>query len=143
VKVILLKDVGGVGRRDEVREVSDGYAFNFLIARGLAVQATSEALARHEKNVSASAAKRAADEERLAKSIRALEGKRIELTVRATEKGGLFKSIGADEIQKALGDIPQDAIVLQKPIKSTGEHQVTIRASGAEAHISIAVSAIK
>ena len=47
MKVIFTKDVGGVGVRGTVKDVSDGYAQNFLIARGLAEQATTEKLAAH------------------------------------------------------------------------------------------------
>ena len=49
MKVIFLKDVGGVGQRGSIKEVSDGYAMNFLIAQGLAVQATPEKVAAHAR----------------------------------------------------------------------------------------------
>ena len=71
---------------------------------------------------------------------------RIEIKVRATEKGGLFKSITTGDIVKAIKEqknvtIAADAITLEKPLKTTGDHQLKIRAAGAESQITFVISA--
>ena len=143
MKVILLKDVGGIGQHGTVKEVADGYGFNFLIARGMAVQATPEKLKAFETKLKEEAAVREKEHAALKSVVQSLEGKRVEIQARATEKGGLFKSISAADIMKALGvGISEDAVALLKPIKETGEHAATIRAAGVEARITVVVSAV-
>src|SRR3989344_5006535 len=102
MKVIMLKGGGGVGQRGKIVEVSDGYALNFLIPRGSAEQATRDKVAKHaaREKLEHEAA------ERNTAALRALvasaSGERVTLKARATEKGGLFKSITADDVAKAL-----------------------------------------
>ena len=140
MRVILIKDVGGVGRHGEVKNVADGYGFNFLIARGLAVQATPEKVAAHEAATKREEEAREKERAALKSIVESLEGQRIEMKVRATEKGGLFKSITAADIKKALEkNIPEDAIQLAKPIKEVGEHTVALSAAGAKANVTIVV----
>lgn len=142
MKVLFLKDVGGVGQAGTIKNVSDGYAMNFLIARGLAVQATPEKIAAHDAQVKREGEAHAAEEAELKKAIQSVEGMRIEMKVRATEKGGLFKSITAADIQKSLGkNIPESAVQLEKPIKEVGEHAIKIKAAGVSAEIILAVKA--
>lgn len=144
MKVILLKDVGKVGQQGSVVDVADGFALNSLIPRGLAAQATAEKLAAHEAMQEQKAVARAHEAEALAATVRSVENARIELKLRATEKGGLFRAVTADDIAKALlaqrrALIPANAVGLAKPIKEVGEHAITIRASGAEAHVVLTI----
>lgn len=146
MKIILKKDVGGVGRAGEVKEVADGYAMNFLIGRGFAEQATPKKLAQHENHVAEISAARKAEDEKLGSRIKSLEGARITLVARATEKGGLFKSVGVKEIVSAIQDqkqisVPEDAVQLDGAIKETGEHTIKISAVGAEAKVTLEVKA--
>jgi large subunit ribosomal protein L9 len=142
MKVLFLKDVGGVGQAGTIKNVADGYAMNFLIARGLAVQATPEKIAAHEAAAKRAGETHAKEQAELAKAVQALEGSRIEMRVRATEKGGLFKSITASDIRKSLkASIPEDAIQLGKPIKEVGEHSVKIKTAGVSAEIIVAIKA--
>ena len=143
MKVLFLKDVGGVGKAGTIKNVSDGYGMNFLIARGLAVQATPEKIAAHDAQVKREGEAHAAAEAELKKVVQSLEGSRIEMKVRATEKGGLFKSITASDVQKSTrANIPETAVVLPKPIKEVGEHHIKISAAGAESTITLVVSAL-
>lgn len=140
MKVLFLKDVGGVGQAGKLKEVNDGYAFNFLIARGLAVQATPEKVAEYQAKQKREGEASAASQAALKKTVESLKGARVEIKVRATDKGGLFKSITATDILKALvKDIPLDAVQLEKPIKQIGEHSIKISAAGAESTIVFAV----
>ena len=147
MKVILLKDVAKVGQHGTVQEVADGYALNFLIARGLAVQATVEKVAAHAATQKKEEEARAkAGAERM-KAIRSVEGTRVEVKVRATEKGGLFKSILAADIVLAIAkergvQIPTESIVLPKPIKEVGEQTIEIRSGDARSEIVLVVARV-
>ncbi|MEK7069086.1 MAG: 50S ribosomal protein L9 [Patescibacteria group bacterium] len=142
MKIIFLKDVGGAGRVGEVKEIANGYAMNFLIPRGLAEQATPEKISAHEKRVASDVASKKEKEQKLASAVHSLEGARIELKVRATEKGGLFKAVTVADIIKLLNvDIPEDAVRLEKPIKKTGEYKIGIVLGTAKAEITLAIIA--
>lgn len=146
MKIILLKDVGGVGKKGDIRDVADGYALNLLIPQRAAEQATKEKMVQHEDEQKKRAEVRAQEEAALAAIVSGLKGERVELSVRATEKGGLFKSIGAAEIAAAVlaqkrMRIPESGIQLEAPIKTTGEHPVSISGAGAKAEIVVVIVA--
>jgi large subunit ribosomal protein L9 len=143
MKVILLKDVGGVGQHGTIKEVADGYGFNFLIARGLAVQATPEKIKAYEAQVKIESTEKEKMKAELKRTVQSLEGQRFAIKVRATEKGGLFKSVTSADISKLLqAKIPQDAILLEKPIKEVGEHAIKISAAGAQSTITLVVTGV-
>lgn len=144
MKIIMLKDVGGVGRHGEVKDIADGYALNYLIPNGLAKQATAQAIATHDDEQRKESEARERERQVLVENVKSLEGGRIELTARATEKGGLFKALSAQDVQKALQEqrkvvLPADAIMLEKPIKEIGEHSIEIKTAGASARLVVAV----
>ncbi|MDO8514125.1 MAG: 50S ribosomal protein L9 [bacterium] len=146
MKVILLKDVAKVGQHGAVKEVSDGYGLNFLIARGLAVQATPEKIAAHATAQKREEEAREEATKALRVAIQSLEGARIEISARATEKGGLFKSIVARDVANAISEkkgvhLLIEAIQLEKPIKETGEHAIDIVSGDAKARINLAITA--
>ena len=147
MRVILLKDIAGVGQKGDVKEIADGFAQNKLIPQGLAEQATPEKLAAHESAQKREAAERAKEKTALAKSIQALEGVRIEISARATEKGGLFKSIGTKEIMAALAkkgsSVPEDAVRLPKPIKEIGEYEVELAFGDVRVRITTAITPVR
>jgi large subunit ribosomal protein L9 len=138
MKIILLKDVAKVGQQGSVKDVADGYALNFLIARGLAKQATKEALASHEKLQVEIGNRKAKEQDELKAKVESLRGTRIELTLRTTEKGGLFKTVGPKEIADALQQqksvaLPEEAIHPLEPIKAIGDHVIKISLPGRQA----------
>ncbi|HEX8994179.1 MAG TPA: 50S ribosomal protein L9 [Candidatus Paceibacterota bacterium] len=146
MKVILLKDVKGVGRIHDVKDVADGYAINNLMPRKLAEVATPEKIARIEATRAQHEKEAAAHEAELAAHVRSLNNARFELTVRATPKGGLFKAIGSPEIIRAIKaekgiDLPESAIDLDHPIKTTGEHTVPLHVQNIKSTITVAVIA--
>lgn len=148
MKVIFLKDVGGVGQAGAVKEVADGYGQNFLIARGFAVQATPDALAAYEAKQKREGEARSHTEEAMTKAVQSLEGAQFVLEARATPKGGLFKSVTVNAIAKLLLDqknvqIPVEIIELPKPIKELGEHEITIRTANAVAHITLSIKSVE
>lgn len=130
--VILTKDVKGTGKAGDVVKVNDGYARNMLIPRGLAKEATDGNVRSLEKQKKIMAEKQAADKQ----AAQELAEKIGQLTVQIVSKGGdsgrLFGSITSMDIADALAqqhDIKVDKkkIVLDSPIKETGEHQVKVK----------------
>ena len=131
MKIILLDDVTKVGRRGEVRDVSDGYARNFLIPKKLALSATDgnlKNLAHIKRQQDAKADRVKADAEALRAKIEALV---YEERRQASEEGKLFGSVTSQDVADFLGTrgVPMDRkrITLDEPIKALGEHSVSIR----------------
>jgi len=131
MKVILLDDVTKVGRRGEVRDVSDGYARNFLIPKKLALSATAGNLKNLEqikKQQDAKADRIKTDAESLRAKIEALV---YEERRQASEEGKLFGSVTPQDVADFLGArgilMDRKRITLEEPIKALGEHSVSMR----------------
>ena len=131
MKVILLDDVAKVGRRGEVRDVSDGYARNFLIPKKLALSATAGNLTNLEhikKQQDAKAGRIKDDAEGVRGRIEALT---YEERRQASEEGKLFGSVTSQDIADFLNKngvkIERRRISLDEPIKTLGESSVAIR----------------
>jgi len=145
MKVILLKDVRSVGQHDEVKNVADGYAFNFLFPKKLAEPATEEKIRQLEARKKAHEAELTKEAEALTNKVMQIKGKKVVIQARATEKGGLFKSIAKKDIAKAILaehslEIPESAIELtENHIKTTGEHKVVLVSSGGKAELAVVV----
>lgn len=144
MKVILLADVKKVGRRNEVVDVSDGYAHNVLIRGKLAIPATPDQLKRIEKEKGKQADTKAFSETLLAKNIESLKDKRLTVQARANEKGKLFQTIHIKEIAEALEkefgvSIPVSSIQ-SDDIKQVGEYTVAITTGGTKARMVIVVA---
>ncbi len=147
MKVIFLKDVRGVGRIGDIKEVADGYAFNALIPRGAAEQATLEKIKKHEEVRARVASEHRAAEEALVARIKSVHGVRIVLRVKATEKGGLFKSIGAKEIAHVIQTethttIPLESISLEHPIKTVGDYTIPVTHASVRTEFTLVVQAL-
>lgn len=134
MKVILLDDVSKVGRRGEVRDVSDGFARNFLIPKKLALTATDGNL----KNLDQIKKQQQAKADRVKSDADELRGKIEALTYeerrQASEEGKLFGSVTSQDIVDFLGArgiaVERRRIHLEEPIKSLGETAVPIRLHG-------------
>jgi large subunit ribosomal protein L9 len=131
MKVILLEDVSKVGRRGEVRDVSDGYARNFLIPKKLALGATAGNLKNldHIKKQANAKADRAKAE---AESTRAqIEALSYEERRQASEEGKLFGSVTSqdlvDFLEKHGVKVERRRMQLDEPIKTLGETSVPVR----------------
>lgn len=132
MKVILLQDVKGKGKKGQLIEASDGYARNFLLPKKLAIEATADALNTKKMNDKATA-------ERIAKEkaeAQALSGKLREMMLTVKAKGGgngkLFGSVTNQEIADALKasagvTLDKRKIVISDPIKNVGTYTVTCK----------------
>lgn len=144
MKVILLKDVRGVGQHHEVKNVKDGYAINFLFPQKLAEPATEEKVKALESSKKAHEAELEKAEEALTEKILKLKGKRVALQSKTTEKGGLFKAIAAKDVARAIKaehdvDIPEEAIGFPEHIKTAGEHTVLLSSKTQKVELLVAV----
>lgn len=143
MKVILLQDIRGIGKKHDVKDVSDGHAKNFLFPRGLARPATQEALKELAMVQQNEARNDAELEKRLREIARTLKDHFIEFPVKADEKGSVFGSVTKEMILKTLREHqwlgPERAeILLDHPLKELGEHNIKIiLAKGIETEIKI------
>jgi large subunit ribosomal protein L9 len=131
MKVILLDDVAKVGRRGEVRDVSDGYARNFLIPKKLALTATPgnlKGLDHIKRQQEAKAGRIKSDADGLRERIEALV---FEVRRQASEEGKLFGSVTSQDVAEFLDQhaikIERRRIHLDEPIKALGESTVAVR----------------
>lgn len=146
MKVILSRDVKGLGRKNEIKEVPQGYAENFLLRNRYAVAATPRAVADHEARLRRDAEESGAREGIVRQTLAGLDGKRVELRERANEQGHLFAKIPAPEIAKAIESqlgpaIDASWVDAGFSVRETGEHRLILRAAGVEASVTVAVVA--
>jgi len=132
MKVILLQDVKGVGKKDQVIDAADGYVRNFLFPRKLAVEANKQNTAALEKKQAATKAEKAKDLED-AKALKAtLESKTIALKLKTGGGDRLFGSVTNKEIATALIeqegiDIDRKKITVTDKISTLGSHKAEVR----------------
>ena len=132
MRVILKREVRGLGRPGEVKDVADGYAQNFLLPRGLAVEATAgelKGLARERDAAKAKKDRAHEDAEELAKRLAALT---LRFRLKAGEQGKTFGSVTTKEIAELLKhehgiDVDKTKIHLDEPLRTLGAHSVEIR----------------
>ena len=146
MKVILIKDVKGIGRAHEAVEAKDGHALNYLIPKKLAIAATGAAMKEAEL-------RRKQEEDRakigsalLTQNISALAETRVTIKVKANEKGHLYDAVGESDIVKAVKDqthidLPEDAIKLEKPIKELGTFDIPVATADTFGKFSITIEA--
>ena len=131
MKIILMDDVPALGRRGEVRDVSDGYARNYLLPHKLALHATTANLKNLEQikaSQDAAAAKLTAQAQERARAIEALHFTQAR---QASDEGRLFGSIGKADLVAFLSqhgvEVERRRIALDEPIKSVGDFTVPVR----------------
>lgn len=130
MKVIFLKDVKGQGKKNEIKEVSDGYATNFLIKKGYAVKATDSNVFKVSKEVS----EQKLEENLLIKELKdvkkRLEQEKIEFKVDTGEQDRMFGTISTKQIKQEINNlgykIEKQAIKMDHPISTLGIHNVDI-----------------
>lgn len=131
MKVILLKELKGRGGEGDVVDVAQGFAVNYLLPQGIAIEATKGELKQLEQrrhNIEKRELARTTDANTLKE---ALDGKTLKVTARVGEEGQLFGSITTAMLSEAIADqigvtIERKKIDLGKAIKTAGEHQITV-----------------
>lgn len=132
MKVILLQDVKDIGKKDDIANVSDGYARNFLFPRKWAMEATDSAIKVVERKRAAERRKeaeaRAAAEETAAK----LKNKVVILKVKCGDKGRLYGSVTAQEVADAIQagygvEVDKRKVEIKDPVRQLGDYEVNVR----------------
>ena len=132
MKVILLQDVKGTGKKDQILEISDGYARNYLLPRKLAREATVEALNSIERAKSADKHREEVRRAEAEQQARDLKGKVVQLSVRGGENGKIYGSVTNDQIAAALKeqlgvDVDKRKIEVEEPIKNAGQAFINLK----------------
>lgn len=148
MKIVLLKDVGGLGKRFELKNVADGHALNFLIPKKMAEPATPQVVERTKKFLTQAEAKRKVQEDLLVKNLKGVEGAEIIIKGKASDKGHLFAGIHTAEISKAVkegigADIPAEFIDIPEAIKTIGAHEALIKIGDKKLKLRLKVEALE
>lgn len=144
MKVILTRDVKGLGREGEMKEVKVGYARNFLLPMGAVAIADKGTVANWERHRDQREERDRATRAEFEATAAKLRELKLEAPVKAGEKGRLFGAVTNREIAELIAregiEIDRHAIHLREPIKTVGEHRVDIRiATGVEATVVVTV----
>ena len=143
MKVLLLQDVKGQGKKGEIINVSDGYANNFLIKKGLGVVATADTInsvAIHDKAVEK---QKAAERQKAQEDANKLKGQTVKIVAATGSQGKMYGSITnkeiADELAKMGYPVDKKQVVLKDPIRTTGAYTVNVKLY---AEISVTINVI-
>lgn len=130
MKVLFLQSVVRVGKVGEIKEVSDGYARNFLFRGKLAVEATPQIIKEHEQKIASAKLRGDRAKSELEAFMNKIQDQTITLKVQANEKGSLYKSLHKKDILEAVEkharvSIPDNSVE-DVNIKHTGDYQIAI-----------------
>lgn len=131
MKVIFLQDVKGSGAKGDIKEVSDGFARNFLFPKKLAKEATPEAIHSFERQKSAEQFRKSNEQADAVANAKSLEGAAVTLSLNVGKDGKLFGSVGAKEIADELARSKNFSVDKKKisveAIKKPGEYEAEVK----------------
>lgn len=131
MKVILIKDIEKLGKKYDVKEISSGYARNYLIPKKLAVQATDNLLKWAETKRGEQEKKAEEKLKKISNSISEIDGLEVEIRVKVGEEKQLFEKINKQKISETLKElgynIKKTQIELEKPLQEIGEFPVRLK----------------
>ena len=132
MKVILLDNIKGVGKKDEIINASDGYARNFLFPKKLAVEANAENMSKLNNKKESANYKKEVEKQNAEELAKKLKGIMLKIRVKAGENGKIFGGVTTKEISDNLKiqynfEVDKKKIDLKEPIKTLGEFNVDIK----------------
>ena len=145
MKVLLIKDVKGLGKAGEIKEVKDGYGQNFLVGKKMALHATNEVIKKHEASVRKQIAQDEAEMERLKDLEKILAKTELKIKRKLGANGSLFGAVTKEEISHEFKsqcglEIDKKAIEIKNAIKMTGLFDITIKLGhGIHAHFKLEI----
>lgn len=140
MKIVLLKDIHGLGKKYDTVTVADGFALNNLIPKKEAIFATDAVISQYAKIKEAEIEHIKIKEEEVIKNIDSIISKVYEISAKANEQGHLFAALHKEQIADIL-KIDSNFIVLDKNIKSIGEHEITLKVRDIEKVVKLNVLA--
>ncbi|MGM0629082.1 MAG: 50S ribosomal protein L9 [Patescibacteria group bacterium] len=144
MKVILLQDIAKLGKKFEVVNVSDGYATNYLLPRKMAEQATPSKEKELEKQKTEREAERETYIEKLYEDLSKIKDRPVKIEAKTNEKGRLFAGLEKSDLLSALKeqeqiDIDEDLMILESPIKDTGEYVIAFKIGNRDTELTFSV----
>lgn len=132
MKVILLSDIKGVGKKDQVIEASDGYARNYLFPKKLALEANTENMSKLKARQNSNQFRKDTEKKQAEEIAKKLKGIMLKIKVRAGENGKIFGGVTSKEISDGLKrdyniDIDKKKILLNETIKTIGTFTIDIK----------------
>ena len=131
MKVLLLQDVKGQGKKGEIINVSDGYANNFLLKKGLGVVATADTINSVDIHNKAVEKQKAAERQKAQEDANKLKGQTVTITASTGSQGKMYGSITNKEIAEELTrlgyPVDKKQVVLKDPIRQKGNYTVTVK----------------
>lgn len=132
MKILIIQDTKNLGKKGEIKEVANGYARNFLLPQKIAVAATPAEIKKIEMEKQRQEKIQKEKIQKAEELKKKIQGIKIEIKVKANEKGALFAALNKEEIAKVLSEkiaqkIGSDQIILKEPIKEIGEHKVNVK----------------
>lgn len=132
MKVIFIKDVKGSGKKGDIKEVADGYARNFLIGKGFAVEATAKNISDYEGKKASEQYKLDTMKKEAEKEAKAIDQKRVSIKAKAGKGGKLFGAVTAGNVADAIASqlfvtIEKKKVNLSTEIKAFGTYTAEIK----------------
>lgn len=146
MKVIFIKDVKGIGRKNDIKDQPDGYARNFLIPKGIAIPATPEGIKKVERAQNELRVEKEVQTDLFKKNLQRVDGTNVIIKAKANSQGSLFKAIHERDIVATLKkdhhiSIEESLVKIPEPIKQTGIFTVYVEAMGLKESIKVEIVA--
>ncbi len=148
MEVLLLEDVNGIGKKNDLLVVGDGFALNCLLPTRKALVATPTVRKRYADQIRKRAEEKESDRSRQVQAASALAGKSLQLARKASKTGKLYAAISEEQIREAFKvqhdlDIASDAVVIEQPIKAVGKFTIQVQVGNAQQTVPMEVTAEK
>ncbi len=148
MEILLLQDIAGIGKKNDLLVVGDGYALNYLLPRRAALVATPVVRKRYADLIRRRAEEREKETAVQDNAAKALSGKSLTFTKKVTKTGKLYAAINkaaiVEELKKQLSmDIGEHAVMMDEAIKAIGTHSISIKINEKMVPVSVVVEAEK
>ncbi|MDO8649535.1 MAG: 50S ribosomal protein L9 [Candidatus Peregrinibacteria bacterium] len=146
MEILLLEDINGIGKKNDLLVVGDGFALNFLLPQRKALVATPTVRKRYAEHIKRRAEEKLHEKEVQAGASAALTGKMVTFKRKATKTGKLYAGISEEQIAEALKEqhtitVPVNTITIPTPIKAVGTFDIRVRIGEAEQPVKVTVTA--